>query len=374
MKKALILVFKDLARDPRVKRQVVALSKTYDITVLCEGASDLSGVTHLLLPSGKKNFSEKLIAAVRLLSGAFETHYWSDPRVQRAKELVAGQKYDLIVANDLETLPLALSLNGRVLFDAHEFSPREFEDVATWRIFFMEYTEYLCREYLPRVDRMLTVADGIAEAYRDQFGIEPEVVTNAAPLQPLEPSPVGEPIRMLYHGMAVPSRKVETALAVMDHLDDRFTLDLILVPGDEGYIQRLKEKAAGDRRIRFKEPVPVSEIPAMSNAYDIGLFLIEPTNFNYKHCLPNKFFEFIQARLAVAIGPSPEMARLVEQHGLGVVSPDFTPERMAQRLRELSKELIEAYKLNAHTAAPLLSAEENAHRLQRVAEGPELDS
>jgi hypothetical protein len=42
------------------------------------------------------------------------------------------------------------------------------------------------------------------------------------------------------------------------------------------------------------------------------------------------FVEFIQARLAVAVDPSPEMARLVQRYGCGVVAPDFPP-KLSQR-------------------------------------------
>ena len=55
------------------------------------------------------------------------------------------------------------------------------------------------------------------------------------------------------------------------------------------------------------------ELPRMANDYDVGLYLLPPTNFNQRYALPNKFFEFIQGRLAIAIGPSPEMAKLVER-------------------------------------------------------------
>ena len=70
--------------------------------------------------------------------------------------------------------------------------------------------------------------------------------------------------------------------------------------------------------------------------YDIGLFLLSPANFNYYHALPNKLFEFVQARLAVAIGPSPEMARIVNDHDLGIVAPDFEPTTMAAHLNALT--------------------------------------
>ena len=81
------------------------------------------------------------------------------------------------------------------------------------------------------------------------------------------------------------------------------------------------------------------------------LFLLEPTNFNYLHALPNKFFEFIQARLAVAIGPSPEMEQLATGHGFGIVAPSFEPQELAARISSLSAQDIERLKHRADRAS-----------------------
>jgi len=87
--------------------------------------------------------------------------------------------------------------------------------------------------------------------------------------------------------------------------------------------------------------------------------MLPPSNFNHRHALPNKLFEFIQARLAVAVGPSPDMAELVKAHEIGVVSPNFTPQSFAATLNKLRLEDIDGYKANAHKAAPMLCWERN---------------
>jgi hypothetical protein len=109
-------------------------------------------------------------------------------------------------------------------------------------------------------------------------------------------------------------------------------------------------------------------LPAFLNQFDLGVFLLEPVNFNYRLALPNKLFEFIQARLGVAIGPSPEMARVVESTGCGVVAPDFRPASLAACLARLGEGEINALKARADAAAPVLSARTNERIFLRLVE------
>ncbi|MGD9595228.1 MAG: capsular biosynthesis protein, partial [Wolinella sp.] len=69
-----------------------------------------------------------------------------------------------------------------------------------------------------------------------------------------------------------------------------------------------------------------------------------------------------------AIGPSPEMARIVQKENLGIISQDFTPLSMARALNQLTHEEILAYKQNADRAAKIYNAKENEKILQEVME------
>jgi hypothetical protein len=48
------------------------------------------------------------------------------------------------LSNEIDTLRLALKLakGAKVIFDAHEYTPREIEDSLFWRIFFQKYKTY----------------------------------------------------------------------------------------------------------------------------------------------------------------------------------------------------------------------------------------
>lgn len=103
--------------------------------------------------------------------------------------------------------------------------------------------------------------------------------------------------------------------------------------------------------VKIIEPVSPDEIITFTNNYDMGLYLLEPTVTNHEFSLPNKLFEFIQARLAVIIGPSIEMARIVNMYQCGVVSEYFTIESIAKLLNNLDIKDIEKFKLNSSHAA-----------------------
>ena len=354
MKRILIISFSPINRDPRVMRQIRLLEDSYDLIVAGYGQRPDAKVEYVELSLPKRNFLRKALFALKLGFRLFNHYYWNQPGVKEAFLKLSNNHYDLIVANDLSALPIALKLKGtgRVLFDAHEYSPREFEDSWIWRLFFSRYNHYMCKWYLPQVCAMTTVCQGIANEYALQYGVPSKVVYNAPLDQFLSPTEITPGrIRLIHHGGAIRSRHLETMIEVMQHLDERFTLDFMLVNNDAAYMSELRQRAAHDRRISFVDPVPMVDICKAINNYDIGIYLLQPVNFNHKHALPNKIFEFIQARLAVAVGPSPEMASIVNEYSFGLVAPSFEPHIFAKTLSEINEKDLSSYKNAADEAA-----------------------
>lgn len=375
MKKILVIVFSNLKHDARVLRHVNFLKDEYAVTVACLGAPATSKFKVVKLPSHRLTLFRKLVSGsfllIRFHSIAHRILYPYHSLTKQFKQ----ENFDLIVANDVETLPLAFAFSGsrtKVFFDAHEYAPRHFENVLTWRIFFQRFNIYLCKKYIPQVHGMVTVGRKIAEEYLKNFGVLPEVVTNAPAYREFKTRPVEKPIKLVHHGIGTPSRKIEIMIEMMRILPDHFTLDLILMTPPsasaqtKAYLDELRALAQFTNRIRFLPPVTVEEILPLLNQYDIGLIIIPPINFNYANTLPNKFFDNIQARVALAIGPTPEMAEIVNQHNLGVVSEDFSSKSLADKIQNLSVEQIDVFKRNADTAAHEYNAEKNRNILLRI--------
>lgn len=365
-KNILIVSLSDLENDPRVNRQIRFLAEHSCVTAAGFSNPCVEGVNFIHIPTSPLTFMEKIRAVSLLKCRRFEDFYWSRNTIRYTSHVLEGKTFDLVVANDLIALPLACKVQSKhgVLFDAHEYSPREYEESFKWRFFYGRYNDYMCRTYIPRSADMLTVCESIASAYKANYGANPKVMTNAPPYHELAPSQsVTGLVRMIHHGGAVPSRNLELMIEAMDFLDERFHLDMMLVPSDPQYYSHLQSMAVRNPRVRFVSTVPMRELPRRLNEYDVGLYLLPPSNFNNQCALPNKFFEFIQARLAVAIGPSPEMARLVRRYDCGVVSADFSPQALAESLQGLDADNINRFKERAHLAAKDLCFERDAEVL-----------
>lgn len=141
--------------------------------------------------------------------------------------------------------------------------------------------------------------------------------------------------------------------------DRRFTLDFMLVEDSPGHLDELKHLAArmAPGRVHFRAPVRPGEIVRTVAAYDVGFCVIAPVCYNQWMMLPNKLFEFIQAGLAVCVGPSPAMAGLVKQHGVGVVTAGFTPSEIAATLNQLTEPELDEMRQAARRAGAVLHAD-----------------
>lgn len=75
----------------------------------------------------------------------------------------------------------------------------------------------------------------------------------------------------------------------------------------------------------LRQPVRSDDVINVLSEFDCGLITIPPTNYPYANCLPNKFFQYIQARIPFITGPIPEIGDLVTELGIGWVSETFEP-------------------------------------------------
>ena len=372
--RVLILAFSPLLSDARVLKQVRVLSQAgADVVTVGYGPAPEGVTRHIQIPDGLGNrLDGRLITAK-----TYRAAYWAQEAIRWVRSQIPVGAADLILANDTDTVPLALALRPAqgVHADLHEYWPRWREEHSEWAARIGPYQLWLCQTYLPRCAAVTTVSPRIAAEYAATCGIAVGVITNASPAADLSPTPVAAtgPIRLVHSGACLRSRGIHVMMeAVIQYGLDRaraarargpaapgglvdITLDLYLTPNDPDYLAELRALArTSHSAVQVHGPVPYAELFTTLNRYDMGVFLLPPVNFNYANALPNKIFDFVQSRLGVIVGPSPDMAQVVREHGIGLVAEGFTAADLTRLLQTLTPAQVGEAKEAADRAAPAL--------------------
>lgn len=381
MKKAIVLCLSDPSSDPRPRRFIELLNlKGYIIDIYGYHPKDLVEC-HNYFTDNKKSSSnffliiqkiKRLILILLRSIVIFDSiqRYFNKVihNTGNLEGIFLSNNYDLIIIEDIHLLQPVIEYkkSGVIIFDAREYYTRQNEESAFFRIFEKPERQKICKNYLKECNHILTVSNGLAKAYEEEFLVKTSVFLSCPDYLNIDASIIdSNVIKMVHHGVANPNRQIEKMIEIVKRLDSRFIFDIYLT-GSPSYIDSLKKLTVDCHRICIKEPLEFKSILTTINNYDVGFFYVEPMTFNLKHCLPNKFFEFIQARLAIAIGPSPEMRDLVEKYDCGIISENFTIDSMVKELSSLTPQIITKLKNNSNFAAKALCFSSEAAKIDSI--------
>lgn len=275
--------------------------------------------------------------------------------------IISRLKPDIIINHNPIFFPAIFSYKKypfKVVYNAHEYHPMQFEDEEWLKTAGTYYAE-IYRRYLPKIDLFINVCDSIAQKCEQEFGKSSLVIPNAAPFHPeISPrmSEKNHKLRVIHHGAAIRGRRIEKMVEAVGGMDN-YELDLMLIPNDKAYYATLLDLAKKFNNIRIIPAVPYNDIVTYISQYDIGLYILNPGSFNNKVALPNKLFEFIQARLALVVSPNDEIAAIVRNHKIGEVTVGYEIQDLKEVLEQLTVEKINLYKNNSNQVAQQLSAE-----------------
>lgn len=378
-------------KEPRVIKEIQALKDAGIIPVIisyskgypgavCYDLSEIDNDSkHLSYPlvirkatSLYKRLSSPIINVLRS-----QTYFKDKLRARRIfKAIDRNVEYKHVIAHHMPNLPtssyLADMLNTRLIFNAHEFYPEQFTGTKGWD----ERKQRLIKignDFLHKCDKIFNVCEGIQNRYEKDFNLKKGIqvlVTNATPYKELKPSTVCNKIRLIHHGVANGNRRLDLMISVIDLVDkDRFEFYFMLVPNQYHiqYYDYMKEEIDKRKNCFLLSPVSTEEISNRINEFDIGFYMYDNSyNFNMQHYLPNKLYEFIQARLGVVIGPYVEMKKVVEEYKIGYVANENTVEVLAEVINGLTIDDVVRIKANADIAAPILAGENEIAKMTQV--------
>jgi Glycosyltransferase Family 4 len=384
-----IVAFSNIATDARVLRQVEYLSTEFSVSVIGYGRLlDMNNVRMYTinepnLPIGlstsKKIYrrlrNRQIAPYIQLILGrifpkkAYEDWYWSHPEYKQAYQCLLDTRPAFIHANDWTSLPAAICAarftGAKVIADFHEYAPLELNGIL-WHLFLRPLREYIIKRYIPETSATITVNRTIADKYQQSFGFKPIVIMNTPKLnQNIGYKPVNpDSIQLIHHGGLANGRKPELMIETAKLLDKRFHLNFMLI-GNQAEILRLKNisDTIAPGKVSFHPSVKPDQVTKVISQYDIGFYLLPQSNYNNSVASPNKFFDFIQAGLAVCIGPSPEMARMCREYGFGVIASSFSPHVVAKMINRLQPDEINRMKQAAIQARQALNADVESGKL-----------
>lgn len=396
MKKILITSLSNISIDSRVLKQVKALlNNNFFVITAGFGNLNLNSDNHLHLQIQHKHKLKFLFFSLNRFYKL--THYLLsllklnniteliDPFNIDIKKKLKSIDFDLIISNDLLTLPTIIYLSNiknnkkTIILDLHEYFPDEFSDNIKWKILKQSFYIYLLKKYHKELNNMklITLNESIAKLYKNNFNLNNfEIIINSPYYHDLLPKiNDSNKIKLVHVGGALRSRKLENIILAFNYLDKNlrpnFELDFYLISNIEDsskYIKYLKELAnkIENINIQFLNPIPNDELILKLNNYDIGLSYMYPSNTNNLYSLPNKLFEYIQSRLAILTSPNPEKSKLVKEYELGIITQDYSPQSLANSLKLFNKQNIIKFKENSNKVAKIFNYNNESKKLINI--------
>lgn len=328
--------------DPRVLAHLDVLSKFTEVVTCGYGRRPKLAKLHLEVPSGLSYVPVRMFSGVRYvpknptdlikLSLRCGDPLKCETEFSQFVTATLGQEdFDLVCANDVYSVVPGFQVAERnscpIWVDMHEYAPLESEDDWKWRLLFQPYVKEIVNTFLPRANAVTSVGARICERYERELGRKVELIRNTSPYRKAEVSARSASVqhshfRLVHVGAAIASRKLENMIAAVREMSN-VTLDLLIVSTDDNYYRRIEKLACSTANVRLVPPVRLDEVIQYLSTYDAGLITIPPTNYNYANGLPNKLFQYIQARIPIITGPTPEIASLVRHYRNGWVSSAF---------------------------------------------------
>jgi glycosyltransferase involved in cell wall biosynthesis len=364
-KRIIVAVTSDLVTDNRVHKVCSTLS-AMGFDVLLAGRMIPSG-----LPLQERGYRTVRFRLPFLKGPLFYASYNI-----RLFIFLLFSKFDLVLANDLDTLPggfFASRLKGKPLvYDSHEYFTEVPELVA--RPFVRTIWAWIESQIVPRLKVAYTVNESLALLFEEKYGIPFHVVRNlpsgTADLskQPADFSGSGKVI--LYQGAVNINRGLEKAIMAMKYLEGAE----LVIAGDgdiKSDLERLVTEEGLQMKVKFLGRIPIEQLQSITRKASVGISIEEDVGLNYHFALPNKLFDYIQAHVPVLVSNLPEMAAVVREYDIGKVIDAPDSSALADVLAEMldDNQQRELWKKNLEKAALELTWENEEKVLHEIFNG-----
>ena len=363
MNRAIVSVINDLVTDQRVNKSCLALQKS-GYEVLLVGRRQRKSP-----PMDKRSYASHRMKLLFEKGPLFYAEYNI-----RLFFFLLFHRANLLLSNDLDTiLPnyFISRLKGqKLVFDSHEYFTETPELVNRPKV--QRVWKRIEGFTVPKLGKMITVCDSIADLFREKYGVKVQVIRNIPPRKALPPKgdklalglPSDKHLLVLQGSGINIQRGAEELVQAMSLLDDCF---LMIIGGGDvlPILKQMVEELKIVDRVRFLPRMPYAQMMSYTQLAELGFCLDKDTNLNYRFSLPNKLFDFIQAGVPIIASHLVEIEKIIRQYDIGMFIENHEPETIASTIREaLSDEgRREKWKQNLSVAAQDLCWENEEQKL-----------
>jgi glycosyltransferase involved in cell wall biosynthesis len=263
------------------------------------------------------------------------------------------QKADAVVAIDLDTIiPVyhASKIRGwKIAMDAHEYFTGQKEVMSRPAIH--KIWKGIEKKYLHHFQMGYTVSNGIARLFREEYGLNYEVIRNTPVYKVHKPKAWKENMDVIYRGALNEARGLAELIDAMPAIHANVHLY-----GEGNYTRQLKEKIAKNNlqnKLFIHGAVLPAQLDEVSLKAGIGINLVENTGLNQYHSLANKFFDLMHLGIPQVTMNFPEYRTINEKYEVALLIDQTYPELIAGAVNRLlnNKDLYEQLSRNAIEAA-----------------------
>lgn len=291
--------------------------------------------------------------------------------------LLLFKKCDVLVSNDLDTLLpnflVSKIRRKKLVYDTHEYFTEVPELVSRPKI--QRIWERIEGWIFPKLDKIYTVNQSIADRYGEKYGKQLAVVRNISPQwrgsDLKSKAELGIPedkFILIFQGAGINiDRGGEEAVQAMQYVENA----VLLFVGDGDVIPQLKEMVAAmqlEEKVKFIGKKPYGEMMNYTFHSDLGLTLDKDTNLNYRFSLPNKVFDYMHTQTPILASDLVEVKNIVLKHEIGKIARSHDPQLLAEDIRSIMSDpaQLDRWQKNCLEASEIENWEKETEVLQTI--------
>lgn len=400
----LMLLYKDIHYDARVKREVLALAEAgHFVYISCvkeykEPAPFLhknikllhvaisvksmkASITQQEMKSSKKSILKSTLVwtvrrpVIKIIKDylAYYEYY------KKVKVLVKNLEIDVIHCHDLNTLwqgsMLSEDLLAKLIYDSHEI----FNEMAGRNKLDRIVGYRMEKQLFRKVDYVVTVNSYLRDYLFERNGEKPSILIQNIPLvneQQMSKTEVPatwnynfgqDDVILLYQGGFSPYRGLELIIQSMEKLPKNYKLVLIGSGVLKDELEELVRTLNLSEKVFFHDQVPSDELIYYTRQAHIGLVMYEKVSKNNYYSTPNKIFEYIQAGIPAVSSNHPGKSVIIDEYKTGVLAEE-TVDGIVKGINEVVNNY-RYYQQNCLNAQKVLTWEDESKKLIELYQG-----